>query len=109
MRHDVYVRPSNNGFLATIAAVPERTIEAATREEVIVKAHAELKNIIAQGFLVSIETDETERHKKPLSSFAGMWANDSTFDDFLAAMKAYREELNAEWEQEQLAEAQTQE
>ncbi len=99
MRHDVYVRPSNNGFLATIAAVPERMIEAATREEVIAKAYAELKDIIAQGFLVSIETDEMERHKKPLSSFAGMWAQDETFDEFVAAIKAYREEVNADPDQ----------
>ncbi len=31
-------------------------------------------------------------------SFAGMWANDKTFDQFLAAMKAYREELDAEYQ-----------
>ena len=99
MRHDVYVRPSSNGYLATIAAVPERTIEAATREEAIAKAQAELKDIIAQGFLVSVETDETERHKKPLSSFAGMWAKDETFDQFVAAMQAYRDEIDADPDQ----------
>jgi len=29
--------------------------------------------------------------------FAGMWENDPTFDDFLAEIKAYREELDKEW------------
>ncbi|MEP7337159.1 MAG: hypothetical protein ABI977_05395 [Acidobacteriota bacterium] len=43
-----------------------------------------------------IEVNGQAENKGPerRKSFAGMWANDKTFDDFQAAMKAYRAELN---------------
>ena len=49
---------------------------------------------------MSLPTEQDVETKR--KSFAGMWANDKNFDKFLAAMKAYREELDAEYEASQV-------
>jgi predicted RNase H-like HicB family nuclease len=104
MNCEILVRPTEKGYSATILGLPDCTTEAATRIEAIEKVKAEAEEMLDQSEIVQAEIPSKIKRK----SFAGMWANDKTFDKFLAAMQAYRDELDAEWEQEQLAQAQTQ-
>jgi predicted RNase H-like HicB family nuclease len=92
MTCEILVRPSENGFTATVLGLPDCTVEAATREEAIQKARVEAQNLIAAGEIIRVEIGQTQ----PPQSFAGMWADDETFDDFVAAMKAYRQQVNSD-------------
>ncbi len=54
---------------------------APKRKRAVAKTKA---NDVAQPTIV------VRKQAKPLAAFAGMWANDDTFDEFVAAMKEYR-------------------
>ncbi len=92
MTCDILIRPTESGFAATILGLPDCTTEAATRDEAIQRVKAEAEDLLAKSEIVQAEINGTPARK----SFAGMWANDSTFNDFVAAMKAYREDLDAD-------------
>lgn len=92
MTREILITPTANGFMATVLGLPECEIEAPTREEAIEKVVAEAETLLANSEIVQIELNGTPKPK----SFAGMWADDKTFDAFIAAMKAYREEVNAD-------------
>ncbi|MGH9800932.1 MAG: type II toxin-antitoxin system HicB family antitoxin [Blastocatellia bacterium] len=96
MNCDILVTPTENGFAATVLGLPDCAIEAPTRDEAIEKAKAEAEELITKSEIVRVEINGKIEPK----SFAGMWANDQTFDDFLAAMKAYRAQLDAEEKEE---------
>jgi predicted RNase H-like HicB family nuclease len=92
MTYDILIRPTESGFAATILGLPDCTSEASTRDEAIQRVKAEAEDLLARSEIVQAEINGTA----PRKSFAGMWANDSTFNDFITAMKSYREELNAD-------------
>lgn len=96
MLREVLISPTDSGFAAVVLGLPDFVIEAATRDEAIEKAKAEVENLLTKSEIVQIEVNGQVESKdqRKRKSFAGMWANDETFDDFLAAMKAYRAELN---------------
>lgn len=96
MPFDILVWPGESGFLATVLGLPVPVIQANTREEAIQQAQREAQNLLAKSEIIHIENGAEIRPGKALRDFAGMWANDPHFGDFLAAMKAYREELNTE-------------
>ena len=68
-------------------------MEAPTRAEALRRAQKAAANLIAQGELVQIEIT-SQSSARPLASFAGMWADDETFGEFVAAMAAYRREVD---------------
>ncbi len=39
---------------------------------------------------------KSAKSPRPITSFAGMWANDETFDEFVAAMRAYRKTVDSD-------------
>ncbi|MCI0525739.1 MAG: hypothetical protein L0Y75_10790 [Acidobacteria bacterium] len=77
-------------------------VEAATKDEAIEKAKAAAEALLARSDIVQIEINGGAGHNGDAlqNSFALMWANDETFDDFLSALKAYRAQLNAQAEEE---------
>ncbi len=95
MVYDVLVRRKDSHFTATVLGLPDCTAEAPTRSEAIRRVHAAAANFIAEGELVRIEIAPLTP-PRPIISFAGMWADDDTFDDFVAAMAAYRKEVDAD-------------
>ncbi len=96
MLREVLISPTESGFAAVVLGLPDSAVEAPTRDEVIEKAKAEVENLLARSEIVQIEVNGQAKSQssEKRKSFAGMWAKDETFDDFLAAMKAYRAELN---------------
>lgn len=93
---EVLISPIESGFAAVVIGLPDSMVEAPTRDEVIEKAKAKVENLLTKSEIVQIEVNgqAKKQSSEKQKSFAGMWASDETFDDFQAAMKAYRAELN---------------
>lgn len=98
MTSTIMLNPTEEGFSATVIGLPGCTVEAPTRDEAIEKAKAAAETLLAKSELVQVEISGRAEHNGVAlrKSFSGMWANDSTFADFLAAMKTYRAQLTAE-------------
>ena len=95
MTYDVLIRQTDGRFVATVLGLPDCTVEAPTRAEAIRRAQVAAAHLISEGELVRIEVAPLAP-PRPLASFAGMWSDDETFDEFVAAVAAYRQEVNAE-------------
>ncbi len=98
----ILISPTEKGFSATVLNLPGCVVEAATKDEAIEKAKAAAEALLARSDIVQIEINGGAGHNGDAlqNSFALMWANDETFDDFLSALKAYRAQLNAQAEEE---------
>jgi len=98
MTVNVLVQTSpEKGYAATVLGWPDLVVTAPTKEETLEKIKAELTHRLAQGEIISLDLDiEPKNGEDPWMKFAGMWENDPTFDDFLAEIKTYREELDKE-------------
>lgn len=94
MAYDVFVKRVDGHFTATVFGLPDCTVEAPSRSEAIQRAQAAAANYLAEGELVRIEIAPLIS-PRPLISFAGMWADDETFDDFVVAMASYRQQADA--------------
>jgi hypothetical protein len=97
MTLEIYVRPKGKGFKAIVKGFAECSVEAPTRDEAVALARHEAEELIENSDVIQVETSFPPRvpHRIPHRGI-GMWADDETFDDFVAAMKQYREQVNAE-------------
>jgi len=84
------------GYVASLFGLPDLVVEGQTKEEALEKIKIELDRRFAKSEIVSLQY-EPANGEHPWMKFAGMWKDDPTFDDFLAEIKAYREELDKEW------------
>lgn len=100
MKMDVFLTPTaNNGYMAQVLTWPEMKLEATTREQALGLARTTIMQHLAQGEVVRVEI-KPEELDNPWLKFGGMWADDPTFDDFVAEMERYRRELDASLEME---------
>ena len=95
MTYEVLVTKKQDHFAATVLGLPNCTVEAPTRAEAIRRARAAAATFISAGEIVEIEV-EPPVPTRSLHEFVGMWADDETFDEFLEAMSAYREEAETD-------------
>ena len=95
MTYDVLIRQTNDHYTATVLGLPDCVVEAPTRAEAIRRAYSAAADFIAEGELIRIEI-APRVPPRPLKSFAGMWANDETFEDFVTAINDYRRELESD-------------
>jgi hypothetical protein len=70
-------------------------VESSSRHKVIQRARQAIANLLANAELIRMEV-ESPRPKSTLAQFAGMWAEDDTYDEFVAAMEAYRHDVDAD-------------
>ena len=99
MQYQVFVQSRADGlFSATVVGVPDCTAEGMTQEEALTKATAVLRARLAKGRLFTIEVEEASAKKtaNPWLEIHGSLRNDPTFDDFLAEIVHYRQQLDAE-------------
>lgn len=94
MAYDIFVKRVDGHFTATVLGLPDCTVDAPSRSEAIQRAQAAAASYLAKGELIRIEIAPLTP-PRPLISFAGMWADDETFDDFVVAMAAYRRQADA--------------
>lgn len=90
--YNVFVKKTGDHFTATVVGFPNCTAEAPSRDAAIQRAREAVANFVSEGELVRVEVESTAAVRS-LRDFAGMWADDDAFDEFVDAMKAYREEV----------------
>jgi hypothetical protein len=93
---EVLVRQQQDGFTATLVGLPGCTAQAKTRDEAIEKVRTQAQDWLSGGNagsseIVKIELDLPHARERGV----GIFADDETFPEFLAAINAYREELDA--------------
>ena len=94
MNYDVLITPINGHFQATVIGLPNVTVEAHTRQEVIERVKSAAAEILASSELVKIEL-EVAPPINALAAFGGMWQENELFDEFISAIQQYRQEVDA--------------
>jgi predicted RNase H-like HicB family nuclease len=98
MAFEILVKPTENGFLATVPGLPDCTVEAATREEAIERVRQEAKDWIERSEIIPLELPEAAKLKRSPKDFVGMWEHNELFDEFQKEIQQYRAELDAQSE-----------
>lgn len=99
MQYQVLVESRAHGlFLATVIGVPECVAEGATQQEALANAKAVLKERLARSELFTIELEgmSATSAANPWLEVHGSLRDDPTFDDFMAEIASYRQQLDAE-------------
>lgn len=99
MQYQVFVQSrSDTNFIASVIGIPDCTAEGTTREDAIAKAKQALQNHLENGELVTIDLDSPSNGQDidPWIKHMGIFADDPTFDDFLAEVAAYRQQVDTQ-------------
>ncbi|MBI3801998.1 MAG: hypothetical protein HY268_34145 [Deltaproteobacteria bacterium] len=95
MTYDVILRKQQNKYIARVRDWPEVMIEEETREAALTRIKQHLIAYLSQTpEVVSIELEPVEATENPWLQFAGMWADDPTWDDFVTEVATYRQEMD---------------
>jgi predicted RNase H-like HicB family nuclease len=84
---------ADDGYKATALAVPECIAVGKTRDEALGNLKAVLTARLAEGEILTVEVGEPEH---AWLKWSGVFKDDPTFDDFLAEVEAYRQEVDEE-------------
>ena len=96
MTVDVLVRREPKGrYRATVLGWPECTASAASRDEAIERTRQSLVDLLAEAEIIQLDV-ETRPASSTLAQFVGMWADDETFDQFVALMETNRRQVDAD-------------
>ncbi|WP_445633805.1 HicB family protein [Nostoc sp. DSM 114161] len=97
MQYQIFVQSQKDNFVASVVGMPNVMVEANTEEEAISKIKSALQAQLATGKFVTIEVNPKEIPHQKITQmrYAGIFANDPTFDDFMEKLVAIRKELNA--------------
>ncbi|WP_293121381.1 DUF2281 domain-containing protein [Moorena sp. SIO4G3] len=98
MQYQVFVQSqSDDKFVASVIGMPNLTVEGRTESEAIFKVKSALEAQLIRGKFVTIEVnlDLQPNAAKPQMRYAGIFANDPTFDDFMEKLTVIREESNS--------------
>lgn len=97
LKYDVMVEQTNGkGYTARLLAWPETVVEAPTREKALQQMRALLLERLAKADIVTLEIQPTEIGHS-WAPFAGMWADDPSFEEFQAEIQRYRREVDETW------------
>jgi predicted RNase H-like HicB family nuclease len=95
MTYDVILRKKQNKYVARVRDWPEVIIEEDSREEAIAQIKAQLSEYLSQPpEVIQIDLETVTHSGHPWVQFAGMWADDPTWDDFMVEVEAYRQEMD---------------
>lgn len=97
MQYQVFVlSQSEQLFVASVVGMPNLTAEGRTEEEAIANAKAALESQLATGKFVTIEVNPNEQPEAASQMrYAGIFADDPTFDDWMKKLAVIRKEANA--------------
>ena len=96
MTYDVILRKKQNKYIARVRDWPEVMIEEDSREAALTQIQQQLAAYLSQApEVIPIELEPPAAAAHPWLQFAGMWAEDPTWDDFLKEISTYRQELAA--------------
>ena len=95
MTYDVILRKTKNKYVARVRDWPEVVIEEDSREAAITQIKAQLSAYLSQPpEVIPIDLEPVVHAGHLWLQFAGMWADDPTWDDFVAEVEAYRQEID---------------
>jgi predicted RNase H-like HicB family nuclease len=97
MQYQIFVEnQSEQHYIASVVGIPNLTVEGTTEEEAISKVKSALEEQFAHGKFVSIEIDSPASTQETVVQYkyAGIFASDSTFDDFAEKLALIRKESN---------------
>jgi len=95
MVYDVLVYSNPEGrYKATVRGWPDCVVEGHSRRQVIQRVRQTLVAMLSEAELVRIEIEPSHPPEAGLVQLAGMWADDDTFDEFVAAMETHRHDVN---------------
>jgi predicted RNase H-like HicB family nuclease len=93
MSYQVFIKQvGENCFQAQPLAFPDCAVVGTSREDALANVRGEIRARLAAGELVTVEVEEATEH--PILRFAGIFADDPTFDDFVAEIEGYRREVD---------------
>ena len=95
MTYEVILRKNLNKYIARVRDWPEVVIEEETREAAVAQIKQQLRAYLSQPpEVIQIELEPAAPGEHPWLQFAGIWADDPTWDDFVAEVAAYRQEMD---------------
>jgi hypothetical protein len=104
MNYQVFIQnPAEKKFMASVVGLPNVTANGVTEREAIDKLKVILNSRFKNGKLVTIYvpqrvdllTEENSEKSDPWIANMGIFEDDPTFDDFLAEVNTYRNEIDA--------------
>jgi predicted RNase H-like HicB family nuclease len=97
MQYQIFVQNQEDNFIASVVGMPNLIAKANTETEVIAKIKSALEAQLATGKFVTIEVNpEAIPHQQTTQmKYAGIFADDPTFDDFMEKLAIIRQESNA--------------
>jgi predicted RNase H-like HicB family nuclease len=98
MRYPVLLKQRDGKYWAVVPLLPSCTAQGRTREEVLQNVRAALEEALADMEITTVEVNIPSRSapSNPWLETAGMFQDDSLFDDMLAEVAAYRRALDEE-------------
>ncbi len=95
MQYQLFVQShSEQKFIASVVGIPMVIIgEGVTENEAIAHAKASLKAQLSTGKFVNVELDSTSELNFGME-YAGIFADDPTFNDWMAKLESIRNEAN---------------
>ncbi len=94
MTYEVILRKKDNKYIARVRDWPELMIEENTREAAISQIKEQLVEYLSHPPEVVHIDLETTAETNPWLKFAGMWADDPAWEDFLAEVETYRRQVD---------------
>jgi hypothetical protein len=95
MTYDVILRKKYDKYVARVREWPEVVIEEETREAAITQVKQQLAAYLSQPpEVVQIVLAPVVTAEHPWLQFAGMWADDPTWDDFVTEVAACLREMD---------------
>lgn len=93
MHYQIFLQSTSpHNFIAEVVGMSNLIAEGTTEAEAIMKIKASLENTLATGKFINIEVQQPEN--VPQMKFAGIFAEDQTFDDFMEKLTLIRQEAN---------------
>ena len=97
LKYDVLLEQTKgNGYTARLLAWPDTVVEAPTREKALQQMRILLLDRLAKAEIVTLEIQPTEIGHS-WAPFAGMWADDPSFEEFQREIQRYRREVDEQW------------
>jgi len=95
MTYEVILRKKQHKYVARVRDWPEVVIEEDTREAAITQIKEQLAAYLRQApEVIHIDLESVVTAEHPWLQFAGMWADDPTWEDFLTEVAAYRAQVD---------------
>ncbi|MBW4670438.1 MAG: type II toxin-antitoxin system HicB family antitoxin [Cyanomargarita calcarea GSE-NOS-MK-12-04C] len=97
MQYQIFIQSQKDNFIASVVGMQNVMVEGNTEEEAISKVKSLLQAKLATGKFVTIEVNPQEipHQETTHMKYAGIFANDPTFEDFMEKLAGIREESNA--------------